>query len=149
MYRNSEGYPAPVEGYVMAKLMREEKERRKAMRRRELYLRPLVYVVSPYAGDTERNVQQAKKYCRYVIEKKCNPIASHLYYTRFLNDDVPAERQMGTMYGLALLARCKEVWVFGEYISPGMQTEIEVATQLGKTIRYFTEKMEEKHEDDR
>ena len=144
MYRNSEGYPSPVEGYVLSKIAREEKQRAKAQRKTELFRRPLVYVASPYAGNVAHNVQMAKKYCRFVIEQQKNPIASHLLYTRFLNDKNPEEREIGRMYGLALLARCKEVWVFGEYISPGMKAEIDAATKLGKPVRYFTEKMEEK-----
>ena len=54
MYRNSEGYASPVEGEVMAKMMREykQKQREKYQREQELRSRPKVYIVSPFAGDT-------------------------------------------------------------------------------------------------
>lgn len=143
MYKNSEGYPAPVEGYVIAKIMREEKERKKGQRRNALLRRPLVYIVSPYAGNIDYNIKMAKQYCRFAVVNEKNPLASHLIYTRFLRDNNPDEREIGMMYGLALLARCAEVWVFGQYISKGMREEIRFAERLGKPIRYFTEKMEE------
>jgi hypothetical protein len=40
-------------------------------------------------------------------------------------------------HGKALLAMCKEVWVFGDIISSGMQAEIELAEELGIPIKYF------------
>lgn len=94
-----------------------------------------VYVVSKYAGDVERNVQRAIGYCREVINAGFMPVASHLLYPRILNDSIPAERELGLMFGLALLAVCDEVWVFGE-VSSGMAQEIEEAKHLGKKLRY-------------
>ena len=64
------------------------------------------------------------------------PIASHLLYPQILNDNIPAEREFGLLFGLALLRVCDEVWVFGE-ITPGVAAEIEEAKKLNKQIRYF------------
>ena len=55
-----------------------------------------------------------------------------------LDDENPKERLLGTMFGLALLACCDEVWVFmrNNEISDGMRREIEEAKRLGKRIHY-------------
>ena len=66
------------------------------------------------------------------------PIASHLLYPQILNDNTPAERELGLSFGLALLQMCDEVWVFGK-VSKGMTSEIEEAKRLKKQIRYFEE----------
>ena len=42
-----------------------------------------------------------------------------------------------------LLGKCQELWVFGDSISEGMNTEIEVAKKRRQTIRYFTSACEE------
>lgn len=46
-------------------------------------------------------------------------------------------------FGNVLMRKCSEVWVFGEHISAGMESEIERAKQKNYTIRYFTENCEE------
>ncbi|MDD4688533.1 MAG: hypothetical protein PHE51_02150 [Eubacteriales bacterium] len=138
MYKNSEGYSDPTAGIAIGRVMREYKleQKEKWRRQHELKNRPKVYVASKYAGDINSNVANAIRYCQYVIEKKCMPVASHLTYPVMLNDADPHEREMGLMFGLALLAICDEVWCFGE-ISQGMELEINEAKRLGKKICYF------------
>ena len=150
MYKNSEGYASPTEGTVVANLMKEYRQKRKAERERTEAIkgRKTVYVVSPYAGDIAKNVQKAKAYCRFVIGQNGIPIASHLLYPVFLRDSNPKERELGRLFGLALLALCREVWVFGTDFSAGMRAEIHEAKIQGKPIRYFDERMEPIHEND-
>ncbi|MCK9479280.1 MAG: hypothetical protein M0R40_07255 [Firmicutes bacterium] len=138
MYKNSEGYADPTAGIAIGRVMREYRleQKEKWRRRHELKNRPKIYVASKYAGDVDTNVTNAIRYCKYVIEKKCIPIASHLTYPTMLNDADPYEREMGLMFGLALLALCDEVWCFGE-ISQGMEMEIAEAKRLGKKVCYF------------
>jgi hypothetical protein len=100
---------------------------------------PLVYVASPYRGDTATNVSNALKYCRYAVEQGKFPIAPHTWLPRFLNDDNPTERELALKIGIWLLAHCKEVWVFGDTISEGMQGEINVAKQRRISLRCFTD----------
>lgn len=97
-----------------------------------------IYVVSPYAGDVERNVANAIAYCKYVMKKGYMPLASHLYFTQMTNDDIPEERRAGLDMGLELLSMCDEVWVFYENrISSGMAGEIARAKELGLPLRYY------------
>lgn len=95
-------------------------------------------MASRYAGDVDANVAAAITYCHRVIDAGYMPVASHLLYPQILNDNDPNERDLGLLFGLALLAVCDEVWVFGS-VSPGVAQEIEEAKRLKKQIRYFEE----------
>ena len=136
MYRNSEGYADPTAGAAMRQMMKEYRQRQK-----QHYAdknRRKVYVASRYAGDVEANVKAAIRYCRLVIDRGYMPIASHRLYPQILRDDDPVDRELGMLFGLALLRDCDEVWVFGE-VSTGVAREIEEAKQLHKRIRFVEE----------
>lgn len=133
MYRNSEGYSDPTAGQTKSRMMKEYKEKQK--QRYAEKNRRKVYVASPYAGDVESNLRSAIRYCREVIDAGFMPVASHLMYPSVLNDNNPAEHDLGLMFGLALLALCDEVWVFGP-TSSGMQQKINEAKCLKKEIVY-------------
>ena len=134
MYKNSEGYADPTAGSAMSRIMKEY--RRQQKKRYADKNRKKIYVASKYAGDVDTNVAAAVTYCRKVIDAGYMPIASHLLYPQVLNDNDPAERDLGLMFGLALLRMCDEMWVFGT-ISPGVVQEIKEAKWLNKQIRYF------------
>jgi hypothetical protein len=136
MYKNNEGYSDPTAGAAMSHIMKEYRQEQKKKYAEKN--RRKVYVVSKYAGDVETNTAAAVVYCRRVIDAGYMPIASHLLYPQILNDNDPAERNMGLMFGLALLKLCDEVWVFGS-ISSGMAQEIEEAKRLNKKVTYFEE----------
>lgn len=136
---NSEGYFSPTEHQALTRIEKHEKAVRKAAA-----FRPLVYICSPYSGDTESNAENARKYSRFAVDRHCIPITPHIYFTQFMNDEVPSERDTAMHMNVALLSYCKELWVFGETISKGMQAEIKRARRKYMKIRYFTENMEEK-----
>ena len=135
MFKNIEGYPDPTAGTAMSRVLKEYKQRQR--RRFAAKNRRKIYVVSKYAGDVATNKENAVRFCRYVIDRGNMPVASHLLYPQILDDSSPHEREMGLMFGLALLALCDEVWIFTENgeISSGMKREIEEATQLGIPVR--------------
>ncbi len=60
----------------------------------------LIYVASPYAGDTEKNVEYAKQACRAVMESGHAFFCAHLLYPAVLDDALPEERQAGIAMGL-------------------------------------------------
>ena len=106
----------------------------------------LVYIASPYSGDVERNVAFAKAACRYAMNQGVTPIASHLLYPQMLDDNIPVERELGLLFGLALLRMCdrilkvcEEVWVCGSELSSGMEQEIRAARQLQIPLRRVSE----------
>lgn len=105
-------------------------------------IKRIVFICSPYAGDVEANTRRARRYCRFAMEQGYVPIAPHLLFPQFLNDDDPIERELGLSFGNALLSKCDEIWVFGRTISSGVSAEIEQARRKNITMRYFDEKCE-------
>ena len=84
------------------------------------------------------NVVTALTGCAFAVAHGKLPMAPHAYFTRFLDDDDPEERAKGIRLGNDWLMDCEELWVMGETISPGMKDEIQLASQLGLPIKYFT-----------
>lgn len=132
--RNHEGYWDPTAYEAMCAVARAEKK---------AAFRPLVYICSPFAGDTTANIAAARRYCRYAVEQGYLPIAPHLFFPRFLSDGDPGEREDGLFMGRVLLTKCSEIWVFGGTISNGMAKELEKAEARKMPTRHFTETCEE------
>lgn len=131
---NHEGYRDPTAYAALTHI--EEEERRRMFR-------PLVYIASPYAGDVFTNEQNVRHYCRFVLDQGCLPIAPHLYFPGFMDDDAPQERELALHMGLVLLTKCSELWVFGDTVSKGMAREIRKAKYRGMPIRFFTDECKE------
>lgn len=85
-----------------------------------------VYICSPYRGNIERNVDDARRYCRMAVDDGFIPVAPHIYFTQFLDDSIENERKAGIEAGIQLMLECDEMWVFGEP-TEGMRKEIECA----------------------
>ena len=132
--KNAEGYPDPTATTALENVARAEDAR---------VHRPLVYIASPYAGETEDNISRAKGYCRFAVSKGVIPLAPHLLYPQFMDDDDEDQRILGLRFAIALLCRCDELWVFGEKVSAGMEKEIEKAEKRGMRISRFNSKCEE------
>lgn len=106
--------------------------------------RPLVYICSPFRGDIDKNIQNARKYSRFAIDNKAIPITPHLLYPQFMDNNDPKERYLAMhTINYVLLGKCREVWVFENKISDGMVREIALAEKRKMKIKYFTETMEE------
>ena len=129
---NSEGYYDPTTYEALSKVEREEKTAR---------YRPLVYICCPFSGDVSGNIERAKKYSRYAVDRKAIPIAPHLLFPQFMSDD--AERELALFMDMVLLGKCEELWVFGELVTEGMSAGIAKAKRKNMKIRYFTEDCEE------
>lgn len=132
---NSEGYYDPTAYEAMSIIEKEERALR--------VFRPIVYICSPFAGEVEKNIEAARNYSRFAVDKGYIPIAPHLLFPQFLNDADPRERQLGLFFGNALMSKCSEVWVFGNRISTGMAAEIKRAKWKNYRLRYFTDEMKE------
>lgn len=132
---NGEGYYDPTTYEALSEIRREEKAARG--------YRPLVYICSPFAGDTKGNTEKARRYSRFALHSACIPLAPHLLFPQFMDEGKPAERAIALFMGLVLLCKCDQVWVFGDSISEGMAAEIEKAQKKHIPVRYFTEGLEE------
>ena len=161
-YRNSEGYADPTFAAVMASMARQERRANRNSRRagreyktpgkktarstHDTIIAPktantkrlLVYICSPYAGDIDKNVENARKYCRYAVMTGYLPFAAHLLFPQFLDDGRESERSLGLSFGNFFLEKCKEVWLFGDRLSSGMKAERDHAIKRNIPIRYFT-----------
>jgi hypothetical protein len=103
--------------------------------------RPLVYICSPFSGDTEGNIKKAREYSRFAVDQGAIPLAPHLLLPQFMSEQT--EREQAMFMDMVLLGRCEEIWVFGKQISNGMAAEIEKAKQNNMKIRYFTDDLKE------
>ena len=135
-YQNGEGYPDPTAAEALANIQSSVKQALRAFR-------PIVYISSRYSGDVEGNVAAARRYCRFAVEQGYIPIAPHLLFPQFLDDNRSDERELGLFFGNALMSKCSEVWVFGSRISSGMESEIKRAKWKNHYLRYFTEECQE------
>ena len=133
---NHEGYYDPTAYQAFTNI---EEEKRKAR------FRPIVYVCSPYAGDTVRNTENARRFCRYVVDNGGIPVAPHLLFPQFMDDSDEQDHELAMFMNMALMSKCAEVWVFGEHISKGMAAEIRKAEEKQRPVRYFTTDCEEVH----
>lgn len=151
MYKNKEGYTDPTAGAAMATIMKEYRQNQRRIYRKhsEIKARPKVYVVSKYAGDIEGNTGSGDPIRPLRHGEKVPPRGQSPAVPADSGDGDPEQRELGLLFGQALLALCEEVWVFGTKHSSGMQAEIHEAHRLKKRIRYYSERLEEIHEDDR
>lgn len=133
---NHEGY---CDLTVYQALTNIEEEQRKAR------FRPIVYVCSPFAGDIERNIANARRYCRFAVDSGSIPLAPHLLFPQFMDDSNEHDHGLAMFMNMALMSKCAEVWVFGEHISKGMAAEIRKAKEKQRPVRYFTTDCEEVH----
>lgn len=98
-----------------------------------------VILESPYAGETELNVEYARSCIRDSLSRGEAPIASHLLYTQpgILRDDVTKERQWGIDAGLAWIEVADATVVYTDRgISSGMKYGIQAAERAGRPVEY-------------
>lgn len=129
-YRKQEGYADPTAFRALSQIEDDAKK-----------YRPLVYICSPFAGDMEGNTAKAKMYSRFAVDNGAIPLAPHLLLPLFMQEET--ERELAMFMNMVFLGRCEELWVFGGFISEGMQVEISKAQKKNMTIRYFTEDLVE------
>lgn len=70
-----------------------------------------VYICSPYKDNPAENTELAKRICKIAARLRYVPIAPHLYFTQFLDEE--SYRWIGIESGLNLVGLCSELWVIG------------------------------------
>lgn len=99
----------------------------------------LLYVCSPYRGDTKRNKEYARKLTRAAINNGFVPVTVHLYLTEVTDDQNPEERSRGMAAGMKILENCKYILIGNKYgISDGMKAEMTLAALKGIFIHKQT-----------
>lgn len=130
--KNREGYADPTMYEAL-----------KQVQKAEYGYRPLVYICSPYAGDTETNIEIAREFCATAVARRVIPLAPHLLFPQFMDDTDPDARELPMFFNRVLLSKCEAVWVYTARVSVGMRAEIEWAYQLEIPVRYFGAGFEE------
>ncbi len=135
--KNAEGYYDPTAATAFLNIEREERAQR-------LGYMPLVYICSPYRGDVDQNLQNARRYCAFALTQKALPVAPHLLFPQFMGSEETDEtRELALHMGLILISKCRELWFFGDTISDGMKNEINRARWRDMTVRHFTNDCQE------
>ena len=95
------------------------------------------YIISRYRagteGEMEFNRKVARYFCRELIDEGKIPVAPHIYYTQFLDDNFPDDRKRGLSLAMKEL-RCSDEFllvVIDGVISEGMQNEVREVGRLG------------------
>ena len=91
-----------------------------------------VILESPFAGETERNIDYARKCVRHSLSLGEAPIASHLLYTLdgILNDEIEEERMQGIHAGLEWKKVAEKQVLYIDYgMSRGMEYGLSYAKE--------------------
>lgn len=105
-----------------------------------------VIVESPFAGDTERNIEYAQKACRDCFRRGEFCFASHLFYPQFLDDTKIDERNFGIQGGYWFWYRATKIAFYVDHgWSPGMYAALKRAIDDGKrpVARFIYNKRDE------
>lgn len=129
---NIEGYPDPTAYRAL-----------KNLQRAEYGYRPLVYICSPYSGDVEANMELARLFCAHAVARCKIPLAPHLLFPQFMDDNDPETRELAMFFNRILLSKCEAIWVYMARVSAGMRVEIEWARHCDLPIKYFDADFEE------
>lgn len=100
---------------------------------------PLVFICSPFKGDVQKNINNARRYSKFAVKQGVLPIAPHLLFPQFMDDTKRDEREYGILMGIILLKKCGELWWFGDTVTQGMSQELEKARRRNMKIRHFSD----------
>ena len=111
---------------------------------------PYIYIASPYHSEDEEelffNSRLALAACRdYMVNQGAVPVAPHMYFTCFLNEELREERAMWTGIGKRMLAACHGItaYIIDDNGSKGVEETLELAAGLGMTPTFHRMTREE------
>lgn len=103
----------------------------------------IVYIAHPISGDIKGNLEKIRKIIRDINIKHDDilPFAHYWVDCHALDDTNAEERQRGIDNDIVLFKRrfIDELWLYGDKISSGMKSEIELARELNIKIVPMTE----------
>lgn len=100
-----------------------------------------IFICSPFRGNIEENKKAAQFFAKVIIGTGRVPVAPHLYFPQFLDEENPNERMNGIEMGLELMDVCDEVYVLGFIITEGMKFELDHARAKHIPVRLYDEYM--------
>jgi hypothetical protein len=95
----------------------------------------VIYICHPVSNDVQGNLEKIKNIARDINLTEINicPIAPYTLELSCLSPTDKYERNRGVRNGIELIERkiFDELWLYGEFISPGMRYEILKCNDLG------------------
>ena len=92
-----------------------------------------VAIESPLAGDFDRNLRYARLCALDCVRRGEAPYASHLFFTQFLNDAAPEERETGITAGFTWADKADVRAIYTDLgVSSGMGRGLERAMEIGQ-----------------
>lgn len=115
----------------------------KAKPEQDTAVKPAVMIESPFSAATLEEKNDNLAYARQAVQDSLqrgeSPLAPHLWFTEWLDDDDEADRLRGFACLESWMAKCDRVVVYTDHgVSGGMQFGIELALQLGKPVEKRT-----------
>jgi hypothetical protein len=96
-----------------------------------------VIIESPYAGEVANNKRYLHECVKDCLKRGESPYASHGFFTQFLDDNKPDERELGIKAGLAWGDAADLIVVYEDLgISEGMKRSIKEHQRKGRQIAY-------------
>lgn len=96
-----------------------------------------VVIESPLAGDFTRNLHYARLCALDCVRRGEAPYASHLFFTQFLDDARPSERETGIAAGLVWGELADMCVVYNDLgVTDGMNRGIDAAGKRGQLIQF-------------
>jgi hypothetical protein len=81
----------------------------------------IVIIESPFAGARNENILYARRAMLDSLRRGEAPFASHLLYPQVLDDDTPADRELGILAGFNFYSVAALCAVYADMgVSPGM-----------------------------
>lgn len=93
-----------------------------------------IYVCAPLGKNIPSDLQNARQYASFVLQRGAAPVVPHFYVDLVDRD----ERALCRRAGKSLLWMCDECWVFGDHVTRTMKEELQFCKHLNIKIRYFT-----------
>lgn len=94
-----------------------------------------VYIAHPIAGDVKENLTRIAQIVKLInmTDDKIVPIVPYYVNCIALDDTDPKQRERGMKNNAHILRSgiVKELWLFGDKISGGMRSEIEICKSMG------------------
>jgi hypothetical protein len=99
------------------------------------------YLISPFSGDTKRNVAYALRAMHHCLQLGYSPYASHILFAASgaLDDNDEKDRNFGMAAGYAFLSTCEVAFSFMDLgVSRGMRADLDAARRLTVRIDYVS-----------
>ncbi len=103
----------------------------------------IIYIAHPISGDIKGNLEKVRQIVRELNLKRTDivPFAPYWLDCHALDDNNSKERARGISNDKAFFDKgvIDEVWLFGNKISSGMKTEIDLAKKLNIPVKTMSE----------